>query len=81
MDRPHRPPAHDPGGIVALGPGALVRDGRDVVAFDAWIDARMMAESRTRDECRDELINAIARGDVAIERSGDPSDSPEEPAP
>ncbi|GAC1301103.1 MAG: hypothetical protein NVSMB19_08850 [Vulcanimicrobiaceae bacterium] len=74
MERPHEPPAHDPAGIVALGPGALVRDatGGATVAFDAWIEARMAAESRTRDECREELLNAIARGDVTIERSGDP---------
>ncbi len=31
----------------------------------------MTAESRTRDECREELLNAIARGDVAIVRAGD----------
>ncbi|GAC1307315.1 MAG: hypothetical protein NVSMB21_11120 [Vulcanimicrobiaceae bacterium] len=75
MERPHEPPASDPAGIVALGSGARVRDGRGVVAVDAWIDARMAAQSRPRDECRDELINAIARGDVTIERSGDPAES------
>ncbi len=74
MERPHEPPSSDPAGIVALGQGALVRDaaGGTTVPFDAWIEARMAAESRTRDECREELLNAIARGDVTIERSGDP---------
>lgn len=74
MDRPHEPPAGAPAGIVALGPEALVRDasGGATMPFDAWIEARMVAESRTRDECREQLVNAIARGDVTIERSGDP---------
>jgi len=74
MERPHEPPSHDPAGIVALGPGALVRDAGSgtTLGFDAWIEARMTAESRTRDECREELLNAIARGDVTIQRSGDP---------
>ncbi len=74
MERPHEPPSNDPAGIVALGPGALVRDaaGGAAVAFDTWIQTRMAAESRTQDECREELLNAIARGDVTIEHSGDP---------
>ena len=73
MERSHEPPSHDPAGIVALGPDAIVRDaGGTSVAFDDWIEARMAAESRTRDQCREELLNAIARGDVAIVRSGDP---------
>lgn len=74
MERPHEPPSNDPAGIVALGPDAMVRDVRDghISSFDGWIEARMAAESRTHDECREALLNAIARGDVKIERSGDP---------
>jgi len=73
MDAPHPPRSDDPAGIVALDRDALVRDvaGGPPTSPDAWIEQRMTAESRTRDECREELLNAIARGDVAIVRAGD----------
>lgn len=72
MERSHEPPSHDPTGVVALGPGARVRDRTDgaSVTSEAWIAARMAAESRTFDECREALLSAIGRGDVTIERSG-----------
>ena len=33
---------------------------------DAWVAHAMTAENRPRDECVDALMNAIARGDLAI---------------
>jgi hypothetical protein len=35
-----------------------------VVRADDWIAERMNAESRDRDACLEELVNAIARGDL-----------------
>lgn len=73
MEHPaHGPRTHDPAGIVALGPGARVRDvaGGETLAADAWIERRMATERRTRDECLEELMNAIARGDVTIANPG-----------
>jgi hypothetical protein len=63
--------AHEPGhpdvsdGPVITG-DRLFRDrstGR-VVRADDWIAERMHAESRDRDICLEELVNAIARGDL-----------------
>ena len=34
----------------------------------AWIDERARAERRSRDECVEALVNAIARGDVVVVR-------------
>jgi len=75
MDTPHAPRSNDPDGIVALDRDALVRDtgGGEPTPLGIWIAQRMRAESRTRDECREELLNAIARGDVSIVHPGDAS--------
>ncbi|GAC1476352.1 MAG: hypothetical protein NVS2B8_15390 [Vulcanimicrobiaceae bacterium] len=76
MSSPHPPRSDEPVSLAALDSDALVRDlpaGRPT-PLGTWIAQRMRAESRSRDECRDELINAIARGDVAVERAGDASD-------
>ncbi len=73
MEHPaHEPRAHDPADIVALGPGARVRDvgSGETLAADAWIERRMASERRTRDECLEELMNAIGRGDVTIADPG-----------
>jgi hypothetical protein len=35
-----------------------------VMRVDDWIGERMAAESRDRDACLEELVNAIARGDL-----------------
>lgn len=73
MHDEHAPPGSAPDAIVALGPQARVRDrtSGNVRTFDDWIAERMAAEQRTQDECREQLLNAIARGDVTIEDSGD----------
>lgn len=74
MDHPaHEPRSHEAAGIVALGPGARVRAAEDseTLAAEAWIERHMAAERRTRDECLEELMNAIARGDVTVVDPGD----------
>ena len=76
MDEPHAPRSHDADAMVALDSDAVVRDatGGPPTALGVWIAERMRAQSRSRDECRDELMNAIARGDVLVERAGDASE-------
>jgi hypothetical protein len=73
MSEPHPPPSPEPlDEIATLGSGARVRD-RDTGAessSDDWVAARMAAENRPRDECLDELMNALARGDLTIVRPG-----------
>lgn len=54
---------------MTLLPGAIVRDvatGQTLSSED-WLAARAEREKRTRDECVDELMNAIARGDLVVE--------------
>jgi len=67
------PEAHSPRRAqapeITLLPGAIVRDvatGESLPSED-WLMARAAREKRTRDECVDELMNAIARGDLVIE--------------
>ena len=64
---PH-PPQSDAPVTAVLGPGARVRDaltGRTSTAR-AWIAARAAAERREPEEASDELMNAVARGDVIV---------------
>lgn len=43
-----------------------VATGQTLSAED-WLSARARHERRSRDECVDELMNAIARGDLVVE--------------
>jgi hypothetical protein len=66
---PHEPQHPDTSGAPVLTGERRVRDGRTgaVATVDAWIAERMSAEGRGRGECLDELINAVARGDLIAE--------------
>jgi hypothetical protein len=41
----------------------------DVRTADAWVEQRMASEGRERQECLDELVNAVARGDLVVENA------------
>ncbi len=71
MPEPHAPRDGRPSNAV-LGLRAVVRDVETGLTqpVDDWIVARMQAEARTREECRDELMNAVARGDLAVVNDG-----------
>jgi hypothetical protein len=62
-------PAHPDVSTVVLTSDTRVRDVRsqEVRSADEWIDRSMDREGRERQECLDELINAIARGDLVVE--------------
>lgn len=68
MPQPH-PPRRAQGPDITLLPGAVVRDVAtdETLAADDWLIARAEHERRPRDECVDELMNAIARGDLVVE--------------
>lgn len=69
----HGPRTNEPDYTDVLSRNAVVRDvaaGKDVRA-ESWIEAHMAAERRTREECAEALINAIARGDLLVLESGD----------
>jgi hypothetical protein len=65
--------AHEPGhpdvSSVVLTAETRVRDvrSREVQLADEWIVRSMDREGREREECVDELMNAIARGDLVVE--------------
>ncbi|MBD5633341.1 MAG: hypothetical protein IAI49_02580 [Candidatus Eremiobacteraeota bacterium] len=65
---PHEPGHPDPSDAPVLTNDRLVRDTatNDVRSVDAWIAEHMAREGRERSECLDELVNAIARGDVTV---------------
>jgi hypothetical protein len=62
-------PAHPDVSSVVLTGDTIVRDIRSGTAqsADDWVDAHMQSEGRERQECLDELVNAIARGDLVAE--------------
>jgi hypothetical protein len=62
-------PAHPDVSSVVLTGDTIVRDIRSGTAqsADDWVDAHMQREGRERQECLDELVNAIARGDLVVE--------------
>ena len=64
---PH-PPRSDAPSEAVLGPEARVRDARTgrITSAREWIAAHAAAEQREPDEASDELINAVARGDVTV---------------
>jgi hypothetical protein len=65
--------AHEPGhpdvSSAVLTGDTRVRDVRssEVKSADEWIARRMDRDNREREECLDELMNAIARGDLVVE--------------
>jgi hypothetical protein len=68
--------AHEP--HVNANPAPVVLEGttriRDLATgrtstAEAWVTAHMAAEDRDREICLEELVNAIARGDVLIEEA------------
>lgn len=62
-------PAHPDVSSVVLTGETRVRDVRshEVRSVDEWIDRSMDREGRERQVCVDELMNAIARGDLVLE--------------
>lgn len=69
MSDPHPPRQAEPPQDAVLTPASFVRDTAtgERTSAEAWLDAHSAAEARPRDECVDALMNAIARGDLAIE--------------
>ncbi len=63
-------PAHPDVSSVVLTGDTIVRDLRSgaVRSADEWVSLHMQREGRDRNECLDELVNAIARGDLVAER-------------
>jgi len=65
--------AHEPGhpdvSSVVITSSTVVRDVRtgDVQPADTWVADHMRRENRDREACLDELMNAIARGDLVVE--------------
>ncbi len=68
MTEPHSP-RRTQAPEVTLLPGARVCDVAtgETLSSEDWLTARAARERRTRDECVDELMNAIARGDLIVE--------------
>ncbi len=54
---------------ITLLPDSIVRDVAtgEALSSEEWLTVRVQRESRSRDECVDELMNAIARGDLVVE--------------
>jgi hypothetical protein len=69
-DEAHPPLQTEPPANAVLAPDSLVRDTAtgERTTPDRWLDAHAAAEQRPRDECVDALMNAIARGDLVVER-------------
>lgn len=69
---PHPPPAAHPDDTVALGNGARVHDVSSGTSqsVEEWLSSCAARQARPIDECRDDLMNAIARGDVRVEDAG-----------
>ena len=67
QSEPH-PPRSDAPSEAVLGPDARVRDARtgETTSARTWIVARAAAEQRELEEASDELMNAVARGDVIV---------------
>jgi hypothetical protein len=72
MSDEHEPLTHEPDYYDVLGKNAIVRDVSDGAErpAEAWVAAHMAKEQRTREECVEALINAIARGDVVVVDEG-----------
>ena len=68
----HPPRTNEPDYSDALSRNAVVRDaetGSEQPA-EAWIEAHMERERRTREECVEALVNAVARGDLVVVDDG-----------
>jgi hypothetical protein len=68
----HAPLSAHPDDTVTLGKGARVRDRTSGASetIEEWLSSCSEREGRPVDECRDDLMNAIARGDVRVEDAG-----------
>jgi hypothetical protein len=66
---PHEPHHPDVSQTPVLTGTSRLRDratGR-TESLDAWVERRMRDERRERQECLDEAVNAVARGDLIVE--------------
>lgn len=72
MGEPHGPRTSAPSDAAALTAGTLLRDVAtgETVSYEAWLENCVTGESRPREECVEELMNAVARGDLTLEGSG-----------
>ncbi|MBD5657685.1 MAG: hypothetical protein IAI50_21290 [Candidatus Eremiobacteraeota bacterium] len=70
----HAPRTNEPDYYDVLSRNAVVRDASDGVERPAetWVEEHMAAEQRSREECVEALMNAIARGDVILSDAGAP---------
>ncbi len=68
----HAPRTVHPDDVVTLGEDALVRDVAtgSTVTYGEWLAECSLREGRSLAECREQLMNAIARGDLAVDRAG-----------
>jgi hypothetical protein len=68
----HAPRAAHPDDGVALGEGARIHDVATglSVAYGEWLAQCSLREGRSLAECREQLMNAIARGDLLVEDAG-----------
>ena len=68
---PHEPGHPDTYETPVIGPDTRIRDvaSGEIRTADAWIAQHMTREKRERQECLDELVNAVARGDLTVETS------------
>ena len=71
-DVPHPPRVREPAGAPTLRPGSVVRDvaSGETTTYDAWLARCASSENRTHEECVEQLMNAIARGDVVVVDDG-----------
>ncbi len=72
-ERPsHAPAATHPSEDATLGTGARVYDAAtgSTVTAEAWQAECAVREGRSIAECREQLMNAIARGDVQVVDDG-----------
>ena len=68
----HAPHTVHPDDAVTLGEGAFIRDVAtgSSVAYGEWLAECSLREGRSLAECREQLMNAIARGDLRVEDAG-----------
>jgi hypothetical protein len=68
----HAPRTAHPDDVVALGDDARVRDVAtgSTVTYGEWLAECSLREGRPLAECREQLMNAIARGDLAVDDAG-----------
>ncbi len=72
MNEPHGPRTSAQSDAAALTPGTLLRDASTgaTTTYEAWLENCIAVESRPRQECVEQLMNAVARGDLTIAGPG-----------